>query len=161
MVLEKTTKPVLTLCLSLLIIAAAPGCGSDAGTVAAHRKHLQERHKKLSKRLDRVLNRIDATDAQRDKIHRIKNDLLKSAMSLHKEKHSAGKVALEQWQSASPDRQLLVREVDRQVELFRAFAHLAVDRAIEVHGTLTPEQRAEVVELIGKVRRMHRMWHGH
>jgi len=142
-----------------LVLFAAQGCGPEEDT-ASDQALLQERHKKMSKRLDRVLDRINATQQQRRRIHQIKANLINQVAPLRKERRAAARAALAEWNSANPDRQKLHRRVDRNLELVRAFAHLAVDRAIEVHATLTPQQRTQVVDLIKQVRKMHRMWHG-
>ena len=142
-----------------LTLVAAQGCGPE--DAASEQKLMQERQKKLSKRLDRVLDRINATQQQRRKVHQIKANLINQAQPLRKQRRAAAKQALTEWNKATPDRRELHRTVDRNLEMVRAFAHVAVDRAIEVHGTLTPQQRAQVVELIKQVRKMHRMWHGH
>ncbi len=51
---------------------------------------------------------------------------------------------LAQWESANPDRARLHALVDQRIDAMRAFAHQAVDAGIEVHGVLTPEQRAKL-----------------
>lgn len=47
-------------------------------------------------------------------------------------------------QAERPDAVKLHRIVDERAAAFSAFAHRLVDAAVEVHGLLTPAQRAEV-----------------
>jgi periplasmic protein CpxP/Spy len=52
---------------------------------------------------------------------------------------------VEQWRSERPDPAAVHALVDQMVEEFRGFAHQAADAAMELHQTLTPEQRAELL----------------
>ena len=47
-----------------------------------------------------------------------------------------------------PDAKKLHALVDERVDEMRALAHQAVDSAIELHGVLTPEQRAEIAKRV-------------
>jgi hypothetical protein len=159
--MQKNQKKLLGVAVTgLSLMFLAGGCGPEEDT-ASDRAALQARQKKMSKRLDRVLDRINATQEQRRRIHAIKANLINQAAPLRKERRRLAKKALAEWNSKTPDRRGLHQAVDRQLDLIKAFAHLAVDRAIDVHATLSPSQRAQVVDLIKQVRRMHRMWHGH
>jgi hypothetical protein len=40
--------------------------------------------------------------------------------------------------------------VDQQIEAVRAFAHKSIDGVVEVHGTLTPEQRAPLTRKLSR-----------
>jgi hypothetical protein len=160
MQIQKNQKSLLVAAAGISLMALAAGCGPEEDT-ASDRAALQERHKKMSQRLDRVLDRINATQVQRRRIHQIKANLINQAAPLRKERRQLARKALTEWNSPSPDRRGLHQAVDRQLELIKAFAHLAVDRAIDVHATLTPGQRTQVVDMVNQLRRMHRMWHGH
>lgn len=107
----------------------------------------------VTDRVDDVLDDLDATDAQRQQIHAIKDRLLAKGLELHQQGEPLHGEVLAQWESASPDRARLHALVDQRFEAMRAFAHDAVDAGIEVHDILTPEQRAKVEK---KVQRMHR-----
>jgi Spy/CpxP family protein refolding chaperone len=52
--------------------------------------------------------------------------------------------AITQLSSDSPDAQKLHALVDARIDAMRAFAHKITDAALEVHGTLTPQQRKEL-----------------
>ncbi len=107
----------------------------------------------VTDRVDDVLDDLNATDAQRQQIHAIKDRLLAQAAELHKDGEPLRGEVKAQWESATPDRARLHALVDQRADAMRAFAHQAVDAAIEVHDILTPEQRAKLEK---KMERMHR-----
>lgn len=107
----------------------------------------------VTDRVDDVLDDLDATDAQRQQIHAIKDRLLAQARGLHAEGEPLHGEVKAQWESANPDRARLHSLVDQRFEAMRAFAHQAVDAGVEIHGILTPEQRAKLEK---KMERMHR-----
>ena len=107
----------------------------------------------VTDRVDDLLDDLNATDAQRQQIHAIKDRLLAQAMELRKEGEPLHGEVKAQWESASPDRARLHSLVDQHLDAMRAFAHQAVDAGIEVHDILTPEQRAKLEK---KMERMHR-----
>jgi Spy/CpxP family protein refolding chaperone len=123
--------------IALLGAFAGHGCGRhghDPAQVAAF----------VSARVDDALDDLDATPAQREKIHAVKDRLLADATRLH-ESHAGDRGELvAQWDAAQPDAAKLHALVDARVDEMRKLAHEAVDSAIEVHGILTPEQRAKV-----------------
>jgi protein CpxP len=107
----------------------------------------------VTDRVDDLLDDLNATDAQRQQIHAIKDRLLAKAAELHQSGEPLHGEVLSQWRSANPDRARLHALVDQQVDAMRAFGHEMVDAGIEVHDILTPEQRAKLEK---KIERMHR-----
>jgi len=106
-------------------------------------------------RVDDALDDLDATDAQRTRIHAIEERVLARAAALHQGHDADRAELLAQWSGATPDRAKLHAMVDQRFEAMKAMAHEAVDAGIEVHDVLTPEQRAKLAK---KIERMHR-WH--
>ncbi|HEY6098953.1 MAG TPA: Spy/CpxP family protein refolding chaperone [Anaeromyxobacter sp.] len=104
-------------------------------------------------RVDDALDDVDATPDQRAKIHAVKDRLLAAGQQAHAGNREAHEAVFAEWKSASPDAAKLHALVDARIDAMRAFAHQAVDAGIEVHGILTPEQRAKVTK---KVERWHR-----
>jgi Spy/CpxP family protein refolding chaperone len=107
----------------------------------------------VTDRVDDMLDDLNATDAQRQQIHAIKDRLLAQALEMHKDGEPLHAEVKAQWESATPDRARLHSLVDQRFDAMRAFAHQAVDAAVEVHDILTPEQRAKLER---KMERMHR-----
>ncbi|MBZ4421796.1 Spy/CpxP family protein refolding chaperone [Myxococcus sp. RHSTA-1-4] len=95
-------------------------------------------------RLNDKLEDLDATDAQRQSINAVKDRLFDEGSQLMQEQHAARAEAFTQLASDTPDAQKLHALVDARIDAMRAFAHKLTDAALEVHGTLTPEQRKEL-----------------
>ncbi|WP_163995449.1 Spy/CpxP family protein refolding chaperone [Pyxidicoccus caerfyrddinensis] len=107
--------------------------------------HNPERIKQMvTWRLNDKLEDLDATDAQRQSINAVKDRLFDDGVQLMEEQHSARDEAFAQLASDAPDAQKLHSLVDARIDAMRAFAHKMTDAALEVHGTLTPEQRKEL-----------------
>jgi Spy/CpxP family protein refolding chaperone len=107
--------------------------------------HNPERIKQMvTWRLNDKLEDLDATDAQRQSINAVKDRLFDDGVQLMEEQHAARDEAFTQLASDAPDAQKLHSLVDARIDAMRAFAHKMTDAALEVHGTLTPEQRKEL-----------------
>ncbi len=108
----------------------------------------------VTEHVDEALDELDATPAQRTKIHEIKDRLLANAQATHQGHEQDHAALLAAWRSPNPDRAALLARVDARIDAMRAFAHEAVDGALEVHATLTPEQREKLATKVE--RRMGR-----
>jgi periplasmic protein CpxP/Spy len=110
------------------------GHGRDPAAMAAF----------VENRVDDALDDVDATPAQREQIQSIVKGLVADAQKL-REGHGAdhGEL-LALWKSDAPDAARLHALVDERAAELTAFAHRAADAAMELHATLTPEQRAQV-----------------
>ena len=98
--------------------------------------------------LDDALDDLKATDAQRAQIQALKDKLLKDGQALHQGQADAKKALLAQWDSATPDRAAVHALVDARIDAIRAFAHEAADAGLDLHGILTPEQRAQIAKKV-------------
>jgi protein CpxP len=119
------------------------GPGRDPAEVAAF----------VSGRVDDLLDDLDATPEQRTRINAVKDRLLADGAKLHGGKGEAHDAVRSEWSAETPDAARLHALVDAHADQMKAFAHEAVDAGIEVHGILTPEQRAKVAK---KAERWHR-----
>ncbi len=95
-------------------------------------------------KLDDRLEALDATEAQKQTFHEMKDRLFEDGTRLFEEQKDARKEMLAQWESPTPDAQRVHALVDARVDAFRAFAHKLADAAIEAHRILTPAQRQQV-----------------
>ncbi len=107
----------------------------------------------VTNRVDDALDDVNATPDQRTRIHAIKDRLLADAQKLHGGHDDAHAALLEAWKAETPDAAKLHALVDARANDMKAFAHEAVEAGIEVHGILTPEQRAKITK---KAERWHR-----
>jgi Spy/CpxP family protein refolding chaperone len=108
----------------------------------------------VTDRVDDALDDLDATPDQRTRIHEVKERMLAAARKIHGDGADDRVAVLDAWKSPTPDAARLHALVDARVDAMRALAHQAVDAGIEVHDTLTPEQREKVTRKIE--RRMAR-----
>jgi Spy/CpxP family protein refolding chaperone len=106
----------------------------------------------VTERVDDALDDIDATPAQREKIHAVKDRLLAQGTKLHGDHAALRAELLTMWKADQVDRTRLHAIVDARIDAMRAFAHAAADGAADAHDVLTPEQRAKVAK---KAERMH------
>lgn len=90
------------------------------------------------------LEDLEATQAQKQAILSVKDRLFEEGKRLAQEHQATRLEVLTQLESDSPDAQRLHRIVDERIDAVRGFAHKVVDAALEVHRTLTPEQRKEL-----------------
>ncbi len=97
-------------------------------------------------KVDNTLDDVDATDAQREKIHAIKDRLIGEGTPLFTSGKDTKKVLFEQWQAEKPAGQKVHSIVDERFDSFRAFAHKVVDGALEIHSVLNAEQRKSLSE---------------
>jgi periplasmic protein CpxP/Spy len=141
-----------------LLAAVAAGfvfLSGFGGGCGRHRSHDPAQvNAMVTERLDEALSDLDATPAQRDRLHAIKDRLLANVQDLHAGQDAARAEVLAQWKSDQPDAARLHALVDARIDALRAVAHQAVDAGVEAHGILTPEQRAKVTAKIERhVRR--------
>ncbi len=104
----------------------------------------------VNARLDDALDDLDATPAQREKIHALAAGLLKDGLALRDAHAEVHRELVAQWDADAPDAARLHALVDARLDALRAVANEAVDDAIQAHDVLTPAQRAKVS------RKLHR-----
>jgi Spy/CpxP family protein refolding chaperone len=110
------------------------GHGRDPAAMAAF----------VTDHVDDTLDDLDATPAQRERIQAIVSGLVADGQKL-REAHRGGHAELlAQWKSETPDAAKLHALVDARSAELTAFAHRAADAAVEIHATLTPEQREKL-----------------
>jgi Spy/CpxP family protein refolding chaperone len=134
--------PIIALALGagalVLTAFSGGGCGhhrpADPEAVAA----------RVTEHVDDALDDLDATPEQRTRIRAIVERTLAAGRPLHEDGKAAHAEALAQWKATTPDAAKLHALVDERVEALRAFAHQAVDGAVEAHDVLTAEQRAKI-----------------
>ena len=149
-----TTKRTLTFLAAagglLLAAGLATGCHRGPG---GHHRDPAEVAKFVTARVDGVLDDVDATAPQREKIHAVTDRLLAEGAKLHGDREKLHAELLAMWKADAVDRTRLHALVDERIDALRAFAHVAADGAADAHDVLTPEQRAKVA---AKAERMHR-----
>lgn len=110
----------------------------------------------VERKVEHVLDEIDADDKQREQIHALADELLEQAQGVFAQRGETRKVLLEMWKSDQPDAAAVHALIDKRADELRALAHQAADAAIAAHGVLTPEQRAELAKRVEERRGWHR-----
>ena len=136
----KKTVPVLVGLAAVFVLATGfrGGCGGGHGHDPARIDRMVTSH------LEDVLDDLEATDAQKAQVMVAKNRLLQQGGALRQGGQEAKRELVAQWDSAAPDRARVHALIDARIDAMRAFAHQAADEAVDLHGTLTPQQRAKI-----------------
>ena len=135
----KKTVPVLVGLAALFALATGfrGGCGGHGHDPASV-------DRMVTSHLEDALEDLDATPAQKAQVMALKDRLLQRGAALRQGNQDTRRQLLAQWDSASPDRAAVHALVDARIDAMRAFAHEAADAAVDLHGILTPEQRAKI-----------------
>jgi Spy/CpxP family protein refolding chaperone len=83
----------------------------------------------------------------------VKDRMLAAALAQRDARQQTREAFLAEWKADEPDAARLHALVDQRAAELTALAHQAVDAAVEVHDTLTPEQRAKVARKIERFQR--------
>ena len=139
----KKTVPVLLGLAAVFVLAAGfrGGCGG-------HRHDPASIDRMVTSHLEDALDDLDATPAQRTQVTALKDRLLQKGAALRQGSQETRRELVAQWDSASPDRAKVHALIDARIDAMRAFAHEAADAAVDLHGILTPEQRAKISKKI-------------
>ena len=107
----------------------------------------------ISAKVNRMMDKINATDAQRAQINQIKDRLFKEGASLRQDRWNMRQQFFANWDAPQVDANQIHARVDQQLNELRTFAHDLADASIQVHDLLTPEQRATLKQEISKHHR--------
>jgi Spy/CpxP family protein refolding chaperone len=113
-----------------------PGCGPGGDPERTQRM--------ITHHLDDLLDDVEATPEQRQKITAVKDRLLEKGKALHGGRHEMMGDLLAQWRSPAIDTAAVNAKIDARAQEMQAFAHEAAAALAEVHGVLTPAQREKV-----------------
>lgn len=132
----------------LLVATLATAAFALLTGFAGKRMHDPERMQaRMAARIDKALDEIHATDAQRTQILAIRDrvfDRMKGAVG----KRTVYQQFMVMWEQDKPDAKALHQAIDEAAEQRRQLGHELADAMIEVHQILTPEQRAQVAQMM-------------
>ncbi len=139
----------------VVAVVALVSLATTAVWAGGHRGHFgAERMRDFVEwKVDRVLDDIDADEAQRKVVSQVTDELFGSFQALHADRADVHAQALALWNSDKPDAAAAHALVDARMDAMRDLAHQATDGLLKVHATLTPAQRAEVAEMVEKHRK--------
>jgi len=101
---------------------------------------------------DQALADLDVSDSQRTKVLEVKERLSADFERLHGAHAAMHAALMRAWEQDHMDAAELHRMADARMEELRGTLQEVVDGVVEIHDTLTPEQRSR---LTAKVKEMH------
>jgi protein CpxP len=99
-------------------------------------------------KLDDKLDDLKATDEQRKQLHAIKDRVIDTIWASRDEHKQAKQIFLAELAKDQPDPDKLHRLLDERIDALKPKLHEGLDTLLEVHATLTPEQRGLIKEKI-------------
>ena len=140
-----------------LAIGALVGSVGLASEASAHNGCSGGRGDFGARKLLRLMHDIDLTEEQELKAVRLRRQLRKMHKANRAAMRSDMDAMMSELEKPNPDSAVIRGTVERAMERMQKGAQQAVDAFLELHATLTPEQRAEVRERVGEIReRMER-----
>jgi periplasmic protein CpxP/Spy len=141
------------LALAALAVAVT---GTGALGLGVYRAHADggfrghgRRHEMLAKFIDFAVNEkleeIQATPEQRQKVLELKDRLMAQGKALHDERGEVRQQVLALLSQDDLDEEQVRSLVKERTEAITRLADTAADAVIELHKTLTPEQRAKLI----------------
>ena len=113
-------------------------------------------HKGAEFMVDYVSEVLDLTDVQRENMDQIKEDFMAKAEEMHADKEAMKADILAQMEKQEMDANELKQIADRHRARMDEFIDMGIDRLVEFHKTLTPEQKAKLVKKLEDCERWHR-----
>jgi Spy/CpxP family protein refolding chaperone len=136
-----------TLVTALTLVAVGVG-GLTLTAFRGHHGDPAQLDQMVEKRLTKMLDTVQATDAQRQQITAIKDKVLADGKALRAAHKGTHQQLLALWKSDQPDVAQVHALVDARADAMKKFADEVADAMIQVHGILTPAQRAKVADQI-------------
>ena len=138
--MKKSVGLIITSVVSFVLLTGFHG-GCTPSSPEARARMI---NRMASAKVDDMLDDLEATDAQRQRVHEIKDSLLKEGMPLMDSHRRARLELRSEWESETPNAGRVHAIIDDRIDGMRAFVHKIADGAIEIHQLLTPKQRAEI-----------------
>lgn len=97
-------------------------------------------------RAEDILDDIDASETQQRTVITATERVIQEAVALRGASDESRQLLLGEWEAERPDGERMHRLIDRRIDELRRVLHVAADAFVEIHQTLTAEQRAEVLD---------------
>lgn len=99
-------------------------------------------------KLNDFMATVDATPEQREQIRALADRLIARGAAMHLEMAGNHKALFDEWKSDTPDMTRINSILDDAAERKAVFAREVAAAVVELHGILSPEQRAQITEFI-------------
>jgi periplasmic protein CpxP/Spy len=143
--MKKTFLGVLAL---VAILAGAAG-------LTAFRHSHRDPTSFISARVDKMLDAVNASDQQRQQIGAIRDKVLADMKTLHQSNKGVHDQFLAFWQQDNPDASQVHQLIADRAAAHKAFADEVADALVQVHGILTPQQRATLAQKMQQHHQQH------
>ncbi|BCR06473.1 hypothetical protein DESUT3_35420 [Desulfuromonas versatilis] len=144
--MRNITKSLVLLLVLGLTASLLGGCSHRHG----HHGDPDKMVEKMLKHLERGLDKIDASDQQREQIRLIAGQIAEDAKQLHQENARERGSMVAALLADAPDREGLHQRLDARALTLTEFGHRSLDRLLEINAILTPEQRAELQQCLAE-----------
>lgn len=125
-------------------VAAAVAVLSVGMLAACKHQHGSHNLQELKEHVDVTMKKIGVSEEQRTKIGAITDRIIADGKEFHTSNQGVREKVVACLLLDTPNREWLHQTVDDKAKEFTAFAHRTVDSLIEISGTLTTEQRADL-----------------
>ena len=144
-----------------VLIAVAALAAVSLGCANSTEQSQEERMAEhVTEHVEEALDELQATDAQRERIRGLADDLIEQFKSFHADHRATHAKVKAMWLADRADPKQAHALVDERIDAVRSLAHTVTDAVLQLHDTLTPEQRQAVVERVEERRRhWHDRWH--
>ena len=139
-------KKVLTISLAGILIAGLL-------TFAGCKRH--GHHKGAEFVVDYASEVLDLTDAQQADLNQIKEEFMEKAEQMHADKDAMKATLMAQLASEQMDEVELKRLAAQHRAQMDELIDLGIDRLVEFHKTLTPEQKTKLVKKLENFEKWH------
>ncbi len=136
--------------ITIALLAAVPLVAVGSGMAYAHwgkDRHVERAQRFIKWRVNDMLDEIDATDEQSERVNAVVDGLIRDAIPMIEE-HRRARGEFKEMFFSDTDPEQVHAAIDQRMAKFSELAHKAADAALEVRGTLTPEQLDELKELL-------------
>ena len=106
--------------------------------------------------VDYMTEVLDLNDVQMETLEQIKEEILEKAEQMRADGKATHKEVMTQLGSDVIDKEQLKKAIANHRSQMDEMVDLAVDRLVEFHQLLTPEQKAKLVSKLEKFKKWHR-----
>jgi len=99
---------------------------------------------------------LDLDDNQKEMLDGIKEEMMEKAREMHADKAAMKTVLLTQLEKEQMDKEELKTLIDRHRAQMDQVIDLGLDRLVDFHQTLTPEQKAKLIKKLEDFEKWHR-----
>ena len=99
---------------------------------------------------------LDLTEPQQEQLDRYKEEIMEKALRMRADRKALHEDMINQLRTDDIDKEQLKKTVAKARSQMNEMVDLVVDRLVEFHHTLTPEQKDKLVSKLEKFEQWHR-----